>query len=129
MRENSLALGGGEVDGKWETENHCPLPALKIEIIARYKNAGIRSGMSEDTEEQASEEKPNFENAMERLETVVESMESGEAPLSDLVTRYEEGARLLKLCRKELEEAELKIKAVREQDGKTATETIPIETE
>ena len=129
MRENSLALGEVEVDGKWETENHCPLPALKIEIIARYKNARIRSGMSEDTEEQASEEKPNFENAMERLETVVESMESGEAPLSDLVTRYEEGARLLKLCRKELEEAELKIKAVREQDGKTVTETIPIETE
>ena len=85
--------------------------------------------MSEDTEEQASEDKPNFENAMERLETVVESMESGEAPLSDLVTRYEEGARLLKLCRQELEEAELKIKAVREQDGKTVTETIPIETE
>jgi len=129
MRENSLALGEVEVDGKWETENHCPLPALKIEIIARYKNARIRSGMSEDTEEQASEDKPNFENAMERLESVVESMESGETPLSDLVTRYEEGARLLKLCRKELEEAELKIKAVCEQNGKTVTETIPIETE
>ena len=129
MRKNSLALGEVEVDGKWETENHCPLPALKIEIIARYKNARIRSGMSEDTEEQASEDKPNFENAMERLETVVESMESGETPLSDLVTRYEEGARLLKLCRKELEEAELKIKTVCEKDGKTVTATIPIETE
>ena len=129
MRENSLAPEEVEVDGKWETENHCPLPALKIEIIARYKNTRIRSGMSEDTEEQASEGKPNFENAMERLETVVESMGSGDAPLSDIVNRYEEGARLLKLCRKELEEAELKIKAVREQDGKTATETIPIETE
>ncbi len=85
--------------------------------------------MSENAKEQASEDKPNFENAMERLESVVESMESGETPLSDLVTRYEEGARLLKLCRKELEEAELKIKAVREQNGKTVTETIPIETE
>ena len=129
MKENSLALGEVEVDGKWETENHCPLPALKIEIIPRYKNTRIRSGMSENAQEQASEDKPNFENAMERLETVVESMESGEAPLSDLVTRYEEGARLLKLCRKELEEAELKIKAVRKQDGQTVTETIPIETE
>ena len=129
MRENSLAPEDAEVDGKWETENHCPLPMLKIEIIARYKKTRIRSVMSENAEEQASEDKPSFENAMERLETVVESMESGDAQLSDIVNRYEEGARLLKLCRKELEEAELKIKAVREQDGKTVAETIPIKTE
>lgn len=102
---------------------------LKIEIEARYKNTRILYGMSENAEEQASEGKPNFENAMEQLETVIESMESGEAPLYDLVTRYEEGARLLELCRKELEKAELKIQAVREKDGKTATETIHIETE
>jgi exodeoxyribonuclease VII small subunit len=66
---------------------------------------------------------------MERLETAVGSMESGEAPLSDLVARYEEGARLLKLCRKRLEEAELKIQAVRELDGKMASEPISLETE
>ena len=85
--------------------------------------------MSDNEEEKASQGKLNFENAMDQLETVVASMESGETPLSDLVTRYEEGARLLKLCRKELEEAELTIKAIREQDGKTTAETIQIETE
>ena len=59
--------------------------------------------------ENENEEVINFEKAMERLEEVVASMESGESPLSELVDRHEEGARLLKLCRDQLEEAELKI--------------------
>jgi len=58
-----------------------------------------------------------FEEAMNRLEHLVESMESGSAPLSELVDRYEEGSKLIKNCRKRLELAELKIKEVREKDG------------
>ena len=50
-----------------------------------------------------------FEEALKKLEGVVEAMESGDLPLETLLARYEEGARLVKLCQEKLAEAELKI--------------------
>jgi exodeoxyribonuclease VII small subunit len=51
----------------------------------------------------------NFENAMERLEAIVEQMESGKLPLEDLIVRYEEGMNLVKVCQERLASAEQKI--------------------
>jgi exodeoxyribonuclease VII small subunit len=50
-----------------------------------------------------------FEEALKRLESVVESMESGDLPLEALLAKFEEGTRLVKTCQAKLEEAELKI--------------------
>ena len=50
-----------------------------------------------------------FEEALQKLESVVEAMESGDLPLESLLARYEEGTRLVKTCQAKLEEAELKI--------------------
>jgi exodeoxyribonuclease VII small subunit len=50
-----------------------------------------------------------FEEAMKRLEAIVEDMESGELPLESLLTRFEEGTRLARLCQTRLADAELKI--------------------
>ena len=50
-----------------------------------------------------------FEQALQRLETIVEAMEGGELPLEQLLQRFEEGARLVKNCQNKLEEADLKI--------------------
>jgi exodeoxyribonuclease VII small subunit len=50
-----------------------------------------------------------FEEALKRLETIVESMEAQDLPLETLLARYEEGARLTALCQAKLNEAELKI--------------------
>ena len=50
-----------------------------------------------------------FEEALKKLESVVEAMESGELPLESLLARFEEGTRLVKTCQAKLEEAELKI--------------------
>lgn len=50
-----------------------------------------------------------FEDALERLESILESMESGDTPLADLVAKFEEGSTLLKVCQEKLKEAELKI--------------------
>ena len=50
-----------------------------------------------------------FEDALERLESILESMESGNTPLADLVAKFEEGSTLLKVCQEKLKEAELKI--------------------
>ncbi|MCS7337868.1 MAG: exodeoxyribonuclease VII small subunit [Verrucomicrobiae bacterium] len=52
---------------------------------------------------------PTFEEALKRLEELVESMESDELPLETLIARYEEGMKLVKLCQTKLAEAELKI--------------------
>ncbi len=61
----------------------------------------------------------NFEKAMDRLESIVEQMESGKLPLEDLIVRYEEGMNLVKICQERLASAEQKIEIIaRNNTGK-----------
>src|SRR5258707_7527829 len=61
----------------------------------------------------------NFEGAMDRLEKIVEQMESGKLPLEDLIVRYEEGMNLVKICQQRLANAEQKIEIIaRNSTGK-----------
>ena len=53
-----------------------------------------------------------FEEALHKLESIVESMETGELPLEKLLAHFEEGTRLIKICQAKLEEAEIKIKVL-----------------
>ena len=67
--------------------------------------------------------KLSFEAALGRLETIVDSMESGEVPLAELLAKYEEGSKLLKACEGRLKEAELKIEKLKKaKDGSAAFE-------
>ena len=50
-----------------------------------------------------------FEEALKKLETIVEAMESDDLPLETLLAKYEEGTKLARLCQEKLAEAELKI--------------------
>src|SRR5256712_3280871 len=62
----------------------------------------------------------NFEKAMDRLEAIVEQMETGKLPLEDLIVRYEEGMNLVKVCQERLTNAEQKIEIIaRNSAGKT----------
>ena len=62
--------------------------------------------------------KLSFETALTKLETIVESMETGDVPLADLLAKFEEGNTLLRHCEKRLKEAELKIEQLKkERDG------------
>jgi exodeoxyribonuclease VII small subunit len=54
----------------------------------------------------------NFEQAMKRLEEIVEQMESGDLPLEDLIVRYEEGMKLVKVCQERLASAEQRIEII-----------------
>ena len=54
----------------------------------------------------------NFEQAMKRLEEIVEQMESGDLPLEDLIVRYEEGMKLVKVCQERLASAEQRIEVI-----------------
>ena len=50
-----------------------------------------------------------FEEALKKLEAIVDAMESGDLPLEGLLAKYEEGMKLAKVCQEKLAEAELKI--------------------
>ncbi len=52
----------------------------------------------------------NFEKAMERLEQIVEDLESGNLGLDESIKVFEEGVELSKKCHKKLTEAETKVK-------------------
>ena len=58
-----------------------------------------------------------FEEALEKLESIVEAMESQELPLESLLAKYEEGTRLAKVCQAKLDEAELKIQQLEKSAG------------
>jgi exodeoxyribonuclease VII small subunit len=60
---------------------------------------------------------PTFEEALERLEGIIASMESGEIALADLVAKFEEGSKLLKTCQSQLKEAEIKIEKLNIKTG------------
>jgi exodeoxyribonuclease VII small subunit len=67
---------------------------------------------------EAKDAQLSFETALEKLESIVESMESGEIPLAELLAKFEEGTRLLKVCEARLKDAELKIEQLKKQkDG------------
>jgi exodeoxyribonuclease VII small subunit len=54
----------------------------------------------------------SFETAMERLERIVEEMESSKLPLEELLLRYEEGIRLVGVCNQHLAGAENRIETL-----------------
>lgn len=71
----------------------------------------------------APEESVNlpFEEALKRLEGIVDSMENDDLPLETLLARYEEGTRLAANCQTRLVEAEVKIQQLeRKSNGQFA---------
>jgi len=67
---------------------------------------------------EATDAKLSFESALTQLEIIVESMESGDVPLAELLAKFEEGNKLLKVCEGRLKDAELKIELLKKQkDG------------
>ena len=67
-----------------------------------------------------AEKKESFEQSLERLETLVNQMESGELSLEDMIKHFEEGTALVDRCSKRLNEVEQKIeKLVKSKDSFT----------
>ena len=60
----------------------------------------------------AKSSEETFESAMSRLEQIVEQMESDQLPLEELLTRYEEGVKLVKVCEEKLAVAEKRIEII-----------------
>ena len=67
---------------------------------------------------EAKDAKLSFETALTKLEAIVEAMESGDVPLAELLAKFEEGNKLLKVCETRLKDAELKIEQLKKsKDG------------
>ena len=62
-------------------------------------------------------EEMNFERAMDRLEAIVDEMESGKMMLEDLIVRYEEGMKLVGVCQERLASAEKRIEIITRTHG------------
>lgn len=57
-----------------------------------------------------------FEDALKRLEKIVDDLESGEVGLDEALKRYEEGIKLVRFCTKKLQDAEKKIEILCKDD-------------
>ncbi len=68
------------------------------------------SSMSKEVKKLSEE--LNFERAMDRLETIVDEMESGKMMLEELIVRYEEGMKLVGICQERLASAEKRIEII-----------------
>ncbi len=55
------------------------------------------------------ETEPTFEQALAKLEAIVQSIEQGKIGLQESIQQYEEGMKLIRQCRSILTEAEQKI--------------------
>lgn len=63
----------------------------------------------------------SFEQALKSLEDVVRRLESGEAPLDESISLYEQGDALRAHCQARLDAAQARIEAiVADRDGKAA---------
>lgn len=75
-----------------------------------------------------AEKKLSFEEAMERLEEIVTTMERGEALLEQSLELFSEGAKLVKQCAAMLDKAEQQVtKLVKGAEG--TTKEVPFQVE
>ena len=59
-----------------------------------------------------------FEEALKKLEKIVQLLEDGDLPLDEALEKYEEGIRLSKACAKKLEVAKKKVEIlIKNEDG------------
>jgi exodeoxyribonuclease VII small subunit len=58
-----------------------------------------------------------FEEALKRLEGIVDAMENDDLPLETLLAKYEEGTRLAQSCQARLSEAEIKVQQLERKAG------------
>jgi len=59
----------------------------------------------------------SFEEALNRLETIVSKLETGGATLDESVTAFKEGIELVKYCSSQLDAAEQSVKQLVEEEG------------
>lgn len=62
-------------------------------------------------------EELTFEEAMNKLEEIVEKLEEGDVPLEKAITYYQEGMKLSKLCNDKLSNVQEKMTQIMNEHG------------
>tara|TARA_Y100000591_G_scaffold134827_1_gene115658 strand:- start:151 stop:351 length:201 start_codon:yes stop_codon:yes gene_type:complete len=65
----------------------------------------------------------SYNDAMKRIEEIVTALEAGGTSLDETLKMFEEGAKLLKECQQELEQAEKRIDGIRLDDSADVAES------
>ena len=74
--------------------------------------------------------KQTFENAMNKLEKIVQELESTDLPLEEAIKMFEEGVQLSKFCTEKLDETEKRITLLlKDQNGRVFDKPFFSETE
>ena len=60
---------------------------------------------------------PNFEQALDQLEALVDDMENGELSLEESLKAFEQGTKLTRDCQKALQDAEQKVQVLLADTG------------
>lgn len=66
----------------------------------------------------------SFEQAMDKLEKIVEQLDRGEVPLEEAIELFQQGMELSKLCGQKLDSVEKKIEVLIEQDGQWSSKIV-----
>ncbi|GAA0296430.1 exodeoxyribonuclease VII small subunit [Gracilibacillus halotolerans] len=59
----------------------------------------------------------SFEEALEKLEDIVNKLEAGDVPLEQAIEYYAEGSKLSKLCHDKLTKADKQLKEIMNENG------------
>ena len=66
--------------------------------------------------------KQTFENAMKRLEAIVQEIESGDLTLDEALKKFQEGVKLSKFCSNKLDETEKKVSILLKDEERNVRE-------
>lgn len=69
---------------------------------------------------QPEQDGPSFEEALERLESIVRRLESGDVPLEEAIELFQEGMELARHCSGKLDAVERRIEMLLEENGAMA---------
>jgi exodeoxyribonuclease VII small subunit len=72
-------------------------------------------------------QEPDFETALQELETLVEKMEQGELSLEDSLSHFERGVKLSRTCQQALKAAEQKVEILMQKNA--GEEIVPFDSE
>ena len=76
-----------------------------------------RSDKKDPAPEADTDERVDFERAMNDLEALVDRLEQGELPLEQAVAEFEKGVALTRRCREALDAAEQKVRVLLDAEG------------
>eukprot|EP00752_Nemacystus_decipiens_P016063 g14359.t1 len=101
-------------EGYFDPEHKRPLPTMptRIAVVTSRSAAALQDVINTASKRWAGkspDKEPSFEQAIDKLEDLIEQIESGEVGLEGAIAQYEQGQALIKRCRGILDKAERRI--------------------